>query len=371
MGEDKSVGSIEDRLHLAPPGRLGDQRADAVSSPAFIQGACDINEKERAAKMKIRDAILRFVGAIDPNCPSEDAIFAYIENRLPARNRVQLERHFAQCDNCRELLALVASEPEQAHSRLTDEAIDEQTNMVLTYIRSERTRRIGQQREVQSQGAFAFPYAKLAAAALAILVIAITVTFFLNTNRSGADDAMQALTLAVRNARFTEARVSGGLPYSRYSVTRGDATNNDDVEFSRAVANLKGAEKENAPVNDRLTLARVYLARGRFEDAQRALDILTQLSARGVETPEALNDSGVAELQLKKYDNAIAHFSQALVKSPSYEEALFNKALAEERMNRDVDAARDWQVFIDQSRDGGWKTEAETHLRAPGVPLSQ
>ena len=94
--------------------------------------------------MRISDAILRFVGAVDPNCPSEDALFAYIANRSPARNRVQMERHFAQCDDCRELLALVAREPEQTSSPLTDQAINEQTDKVLTYIRSERTRQSGQ-----------------------------------------------------------------------------------------------------------------------------------------------------------------------------------------------------------------------------------
>ena len=318
--------------------------------------------------MKITAAILRFVGASDPNCPGEDALFAYIENRLPARNRVQLQRHFAHCDDCRELLALVAREPEQASVALTDEAINEQTNKVLTYIRRERTRRAAHQREVQSLSAFAFSYGRLAAG-LAIIVIAMTALFLFTRDRSRTNDAMQALKLALKDVRFSEARVSGGLPYSRYSVTRGGAANNDDLEFSRALANLKGAEQENAPVNDRLALARVYLARGRFEDAQRALEILTQLIAGGVETPEALNDLGVAELQLKDYDKAIAHFTRALAKSPSYKEALFNEALAEERMNRDADAARDWQLFINQSPDSGWKSEAETHLRTlSGAP---
>ena len=319
--------------------------------------------------MRISDAILRFVGAFDPNCPSEDALFAYIANRLPARNRVQMERHFAQCDDCRELLALVAREPEHPSSPLIDQAINEQTDKVLTYIRSERTRQSGQREEARSPRAFVISYARLAAAMLAVIVIGITVIFFLTRDR-GRDDAMQALKLAVKDARFTEARVSGGLPYSRYSVTRGGAANNDDLEFSRAVAALRGAEQENAPVDDRLALARVYLARGRFEDAQHALEILAQLSARGVETPEALNDMGVAELQLKDYGNAIAHFTKALAKSPSYSEALFNKALTEERINRDADAMRDWQLFIDQSSDSGWKTEAESHLRSLSVAPS-
>jgi tetratricopeptide (TPR) repeat protein len=320
--------------------------------------------------MKISDAVLRFVGATDPNCPGEDGLFAYIENRLSTRNRAQLERHFAQCDDCRELLGLVARVPEQVFVPLTDQAINEQTDKVLTYIRSERTGRAGRQREVQSPNAFAFSYARLAAAMVVIIVIGITVIFFLTRDRSRANYATQALEVAVKDARFSEARVSGGLPYSRYSVTRGGAEDKYDLAFTRVLADLKEAEQESAPANDRLALARVYLARGRFEDAQRALEILTQVSARGIETPEALNDKGVAELQLKHYGNAIAYFTKALAKLPSYEEALFNEALAEERSNRSEDAARDWQLFIDQSPDSGWKSEAESHLKSLSVAPS-
>jgi tetratricopeptide (TPR) repeat protein len=177
---------------------------------------------------------------------------------------------------------------------------------------------------------------------------------------------MDALKLAVKDARYTEARVSGGLAYSRYAATRGGGRNDDDLNFSRAIDKLKPAEQENAPLNDRLVLARAYLARGKHEDSKRALAILSQLAARGVETAEALNDTGVAELQLNDYDVAIEYFSRALTKSPTFGEALFNKALAEERSHRESDAARDWRQFIDQPPDDNWTAEARLHLNSLG-----
>jgi tetratricopeptide (TPR) repeat protein len=312
--------------------------------------------------MRISDALFRLVGAIDPNCPNEDALLAYFENKLPTHKRAQFERHFAHCDDCRELLALVGRESDNTPAPLTEQAVAEQTNRVLGYIQSDERTPSKPAQKARAAGGFYISYAKLASVGFAICVIAVAVVFLLTRDQRPADAAMDALKLAVKDARYTEARVSGGFTYSRYAVTRGGGRNDDDLQFRRAIDKLKPAEQENAPLNDRLVLARVYLARGTHEDAKRALAILNQLAARGVETPEALNDTGVAELQLNDYDVAIEYFSKALASSPSYGEALFNKALAEERSHRDSDAREDWQKFIDKSADDGWKTEARSRL---------
>jgi tetratricopeptide (TPR) repeat protein len=146
-------------------------------------------------------------------------------------------------------------------------------------------------------------------------------------------------------------------------VTRGPESKNDDLQFDRAISQLRFAWQDTAPVNDKLVLARVYLARGTPEDAGNALTILDQLATRGFETPEALNDDGVAQFEMGKYEEAIAYFAKALAKSPNYNEALFNKALAEERAHRNDQAEQDWQQFIKVSSDETWKAEAQKHLR--------
>lgn len=316
--------------------------------------------------MRISDTLVRLVGAVDPNCPDEDDLFAYFENKLPTHKRARFERHFAQCDDCRELLALVGRESDNRQAPLTDEAVAEQTNRVLGYIQSDERNRNKPAQKARSAGGFYISYPKLASVGLVICVIAVAVIFLFTQTQKPADAAMDALKLAVKDARYTEARVSGGLAYSRYAVTRGGGRNDDDLQFSRAIGKLKPADQENASPDDRLVMARVYLSRGTHEDATLALAILNQLAARGVETPEALNDTGVAELQLNNYDAAIEYFSKALARSPNYGEALFNRALAEERAHRDSDAVRDWQQFIDQSPDDNWKTEARTHLKSLG-----
>jgi tetratricopeptide (TPR) repeat protein len=169
--------------------------------------------------------------------------------------------------------------------------------------------------------------------------------------------------VAVRDNRRIPERVSGGIAYSPYSVTRGDDRFTDDLYFDRALAKLTSAEQENAPSEERLVLARIYLARGRLADAKRALEILRQLAARGVETPEALNDTGVAHFELQQFDEASAYFNRALAKAPAFDEALFNRALSEQRAGRHDNARRDWQQFLDQSKDENWKAEGRAYLQ--------
>ena len=316
--------------------------------------------------MRISNTLVRLVGAVDPDCPGEDDLFAYFENKVPTHKRARFERHFADCDDCRELLALVGRESDDASAPLAEEALTEQTSRVLGYIHGDERNRNKPVQKSRSTRGFYISYPTLASAGLAICVIAVAVVFLFTRTQKPADAAMDALRLAVKNARYTEARVSGGLAYSRYAATRGGGRNDDDLNFSRAIDKLKPAEQENAPLNDRLVLVRAYLARGKHEDAKRALAILNQLDLRAVETPEALNDTGVAELQLDSYDDAIVFFTKALAKSPFYGEALFNRALAEERAHRDRDARQDWQQFIDQSPDDNWTAEARLHLNSIG-----
>ncbi|MEK6322422.1 MAG: tetratricopeptide repeat protein [Acidobacteriota bacterium] len=315
--------------------------------------------------MKISDVLLRPFGARDPNCPSEADVLTYSENKISTRSRVRFERHFAGCNDCRELLVFLGREPDEMAVSLSQEAVSEQTNRVLAYIQNDERNRTRLVHKTRPLGGFYISYPRLATVGLVICAIAVAAVFLITSGQSPADAGKEALTLAMKDARRIEARVSGGFDHSRYGAgTRGDDRNDDNLRFDQALGRLRSALQENAPVDDRLMLARVYLARGTRPEARQALTILTQLGARGVETPGALNDTGVAHLLLDDYDSAIAYFSKALAKLPSYDEALFNKALAEERAHRDDDARRDWQVFLSHSSDDKWKTEAADHLKA-------
>ena len=313
--------------------------------------------------MRISDTLHSIFSRKGAICPNEAEVLTYFESRLSERNRAHLERHFASCDDCRELLAFLGSESAETLAPFADEAVREQTNRVLGLIRSDElnSSKAEQRRPVPG---LRVSYPKLAlTAALIVCAVAITTIVLLSQGQAPAEGAMEALALAVKDGRHTEARVSGGLGYSRYTVTRGPESKDDDLQFDRAISKAKFAEQDSATDKDKLVLARVYLAHGTPEDAKRALTILEQLATRGVETPEALNDTGVAQFEMGNYEDAIAYFTRALAKSPNYNEALFNKALAEERAHLRDDARRDWQQFISRSQNDNWKSEALTYLK--------
>jgi tetratricopeptide (TPR) repeat protein len=322
--------------------------------------------------MRISDILLRLIGARDPNCPNEADVLAYSENRLSTRSRAQVERHFADCHDCRQVLAFLGRESEEAAAQLTEEAVSAQTDRVLAYIQNDERNRSKPAQKARAAAGFYISYPRLASVGLVICAIAVAGVFMFTGGQSPADAAMDALRLAGKDARYTEARVSGGFDHSRYAgTTRGDDSNHDDLLLSRAENKVKAAAQEPAAVEARLVLARVYLARGTREDAKRALEILDQLARSGVETAEALNDMGVAQFQLNKYQEAIDDFGKALAKSPGYDEALFNRALAEQRDHRDDEATQDWQRFINQSSDENWKNEARNYLNRLSGPTDR
>jgi len=315
--------------------------------------------------MRISDVLYRLIGVNRPSCPNEADILAYSENRLSTIARSRLESHIAACEDCREILVFMGREVEKG-APISAEAVSKQTARVLSAIRDYEHGSEKKERRVRVDFVPQISVPRLATVGLVMCAVLIAGIYFVMSNGSRPDAAMEALRLAVKDKRSTPLRVSGNLEYSAYSVKRGDDRDNTDLQFSRALLKLKSAEEETAPASDRLVLARIYLARGTLEDSKRALEILSQVEARGVETAESLNDTGVAYFQLQDNKTAIDYFSRSLAKSPGYIEALFNRAVAEQGANRLADAKRDWEQFLVQSKDEKWNAEAGKRLKTLG-----
>jgi tetratricopeptide (TPR) repeat protein len=315
------------------------------------------------AIMRVTDVLISLMGTRYTDCPHEADVLAYSENRLSPRNRAQIERHFAKCHDCLEVLAFLGREAQETPAPLSEEAVSEQTDRVLAYIRNGG----GPAKPVQvvpRQG-FYISYPRLATVGLIITAVAFTSIFLFTRGQSPTEAALDAMKLAVKDKRHSVVRVSGGFDYSPFAETlRGDDESNDDLLFDRAESKARAATKDTSDANARLLMAQSQLVRGTPNKANQALLILEQLSKAGVETPEALNDLGVAHFQLLNYDEAVAYFTRALAKSPTFGEARFNRALAYERLNREEEAREDWRQFISQSSNDGWKSEAITRLNS-------
>jgi tetratricopeptide (TPR) repeat protein len=304
-------------------------------------------------------------------CPKEAEILQFSENRLAKGRRTELTRHFTACGDCRELLVfLTRFQPEtlEPSEALSHEAIRQQTARILILIENDERKRRERPAVPAPRGdlvpprkGFFLSYPQLATIALAVFTVTVGGIYWVTRGERPEKEAMKALALSTKDERRSAARVSGDLAYSPYRATRG-TTDTDDLQLKRALNKLKFAESETAPVAARQMLARARLAFDRPDHAELALAILNQLIAGGLQSPEVFNDLGVAQFQLYHNDEAIAAFTRALDQSPTYAEALFNRALAEERAGRDPEAKRDWQQFITLSSDANWKAEAERHL---------
>jgi tetratricopeptide (TPR) repeat protein len=314
------------------------------------------------------------------HCPHEAEILTYSEGKLSNRTRAELESHFVNCNDCRSLLMMLArfnSEPSEVASPISEDGVKKQTARILAFIEADERKRSfplretnGQKQVQRGRKGFFVSYPQLVAAALVICAIAAGVIGLLISNEKPKASAREALAKAMKDERRGETRISGGLEYSPHPSTRG-TVESDDLQLNRAFNKWKFAESDNAPAEARLNLARVHLAFAKPDHARRALVILEQLMARGIESHEVLNDLGVAKFQLHDYEEAVAHFNKALEKKPDYSEALFNRALAEESLGRYSDAKQSWQQFINLSSDANWKEEAERHLSVPSNPPNQ
>jgi tetratricopeptide (TPR) repeat protein len=303
-------------------------------------------------------------------CPADSEIFAFYENKLQLFARKKIERHLASCDMCRESLTLLMrlhneAEYENDAGALAGgqiEADKAQVARVLAAIERDDARqrpvRVPPRRSWLPVPGRAFA----AVAAFLVLAMGAFVIYSLCLSESRADAGLQAIAKAVKKERRTTVKVSG-LPYSPYSSSLRGGSNSNDLSFENAANKLKFALDKSAPPAARLNLARLYLARSEGADWENAFDILQGLAAAGVQSPDVLNDTGAALVALRHSAEAIDYFNRALAANPKMSEALFNRAIAEQQVDRQA-ARQDYERFIASASDQQWIGEARDRLKS-------
>lgn len=318
-------------------------------------------------------------------CPGEAHILAYTEGRLSPGKQAGLEMHLAKCDDCRELLAFASKECPDGTSAesVSEKAVKQQTARVLAYIEQDESRLrtnqqsanpglpwkglqrffFGDQILQTSTGSRTFSSLSIPILAFVALVVCAVgaVSVFWMTRDKSSDEALAALRLAMKDERRNQALISGDIDHSHYLPMRG-GEETDDLNYDRALNKLKFAYEETAPAESRLLLARVLVSTAKRENTRKALSILAQLEAVGIQTPELFNDRGVAELQLGRYAEAVDYFTRATQGAPDNSRFLFNKALAEQMAGRTDEARQDWNHFISIASDERLKDEGRDQL---------
>ncbi|MBX7187110.1 MAG: CHAT domain-containing protein [Vicinamibacteria bacterium] len=203
---------------------------------------------------------------------------------------------------------------------------------------------------------------------------------------SRARDPRWELVEAVGRKRYFEARLAGGFRYGplidiqraappgRSSApTQGPVR---DWALLAAGAHLKDRFGTSLNLTDRTALAAAHLLLGGADESIAILETLTkEAQAAGHSDSTALSDLAASYLvRAERPDHAedlpaaLEHASQAAEADPGNREALFNRALALERLHLAGEARRAWKEVAALESDEEWRGEAERRASAPISP---
>jgi hypothetical protein len=273
-----------------------------------------------------------------PACPSDEDIAAYLDGRLTMGARASVEAHIADCENCRTLFAASA-------------AVADSSPIAVPELRQAR-----------ASLRYGLP-AALAVAAAALIVVTV------DGGRSRPTALRSALVQAVGSSRPLEARLSGGFHWGSYGGglrSGSDRQLPPDLRIRLAEAEATAQELATPAADWESALARLIGG-----DPDRAIAQLHAVRGPVQNTPEFLNDLAAAYLTRGQHSPSISDARaavdltrRAIVLKPRFREALFNHALALERVG-DAAAARDaWNVYVREDAGSPWAREARDHLTA-------
>lgn len=191
-----------------------------------------------------------------------------------------------------------------------------------------------------------------------------------NSARTSPSSVERLLAQAYDEHRTLELRIPGAR-YSPLRVERGaaDAIRNRSLTLIEAELSIRKHLDRGRPNPEWLQAkARLDLLQDRPDDAihslHQALDItpaspslLTDLASGYIERAES-------DDQALDYGDAIESLGEVLAKDPDNQVALFNRAIACERMFLYRQALEDWTHYLALDKTSGWVDEARNRLSA-------
>jgi CHAT domain-containing protein/tetratricopeptide (TPR) repeat protein len=350
--------------------------------------SCQDCSRKLQLHRSVQSKILR-MRALNPSPPAPECI-GYAEwlevaaGLYPDAETRELMKHAAQCGHCGPLL-------KNAAEALFDETTPSEEAW-LASLRSARpewrknmaealhdgTEAKGGDREKKEgtqwwQTLFSWPRPVFAVAGGAVVVVA----GWLGMRVLYPPSAEQLLAQAYAEHRTLEVRIPGAK-YAPMRVERAIGGSSLDKPPSLLNAEALIGENLRKNPNDPAWLqakARADLLDGNYESAIKSLQ-------RALETqpddPGLLTDLGSAYFVRAEaadrpidYGNAIESLGKALAKSPDDPVALFNRALACERMFLYTQAVDDWEHYLRIDPRGEWAEDARKHLAAVKQKVEQ
>lgn len=313
-----------------------------------------------------------------PNCAAESAWWYVATGLLPESRAAELLEHSTRCDACALLLR-------QATEDLTDEVTEQEITQMsaLPSAQEEWQQSLAQRLSATEsargkQGLWSrgladwfprprrsvFRYAWVYAAAAVMLLAAGA--WLMQTRREPSID--QLIAHAYTEQRPFELRIADAA-YGPVRQERGG----ERSAFAEPAGLLRAKYiiKERLaarPDNEAILAAsgRVELLEGHYDEAIRTFGRLLDTHP---DSPPLLTDLATAYFQRAAavdravdYGQSIELFGRVLAKKPDDPVALFNRAIALERMHAYNEAIRDWEHYLRVDASGDWAAEAQRRL---------
>jgi len=294
-------------------------------------------------------------------CPDLESIAAYLDNRLDAGARARVAEHLASCSDCYSVFgeaAHVLATPGPWRPTLRDR-VRAAVERVVAGTRQTAAAIVA----APVRSAFAG-----AVATAAILLVVVGSDRLMPGRRPSAE--LQALVAAVGTERTIEGRLTGGFAYGplRGPVRSGEAAAapvSPDVRIAAA-----HSEKSLAALNSADALHALGVASLVVGDIDRAIATMERAAAQPSPDPRFLADLATAyfaraaqQNRHQDLDKALAAADRAVKANPTLPEALFNRALALDRLSLSEEARTAWQDYLAVDDSSGWADEARAHLQ--------
>jgi tetratricopeptide (TPR) repeat protein len=266
----------------------------------------------------------------------------YLGGDLPEHELSYCQRHLVECNSCRRELALLV--------RMLDEDVLPEESAILNRIEIAALQPGTMTEPLNLYRRFCQwlrPRLKLAVVSATVTIIVATSLTLLFKNSS--DTAVQL----ARSERTFEARLSG-QPYSEFVRTR-----------TGPVLDSPGSGNDAL---DRLGANHVEMGRfyAQHEEFAKAIAQLEEAKKLNPDSIEICNDLGVAYMESAldgSLEKAVDQFRRALQLNPRYEPALFNLALAYERLGQFSEAEQELRLYLQNDSDSDWAKEVKSKLQ--------
>ena len=318
-----------------------------------------------------------------PECIGDADWLEVAAGLLPDAKARELMKHAAQCGHCGPLLkhaaeALVdeTTPDEEAWLASLRRARPEWRKNMAEMLRSSAGAKDSSREKKEDaprwQALFSWPRP-----AFAVAGIALVLAGWLALRMLRPPSVEHLLAQAYTEHRTLEVRIPGAK-YAPMRVER--ATGGSSLDKSPSLLKAEALIGENLRKNPNeprwlQAKARADLLDGNYESAIKSLQRALEAQP---DSPPLLTDLGSAYFVRAEardraidYGNAIESLGKALAKSPDDPVALFNQALACERMFLYVQAVDDWEHYLRVDPQGDWAEDARKRLAALKEKLQQ